>query len=180
MGIAEHISARCPYSKAIWDGLPQKLFLLVVPCDSPFEMILSILNQLDPNHRELQTLIFLSYLWHIWRERNARVFQNKSSPPQDILHAILNKIRSRITFLWLSLLERENSCWGCLQRHHIRRFIREIMRQIIVVFLYHICILFWLGYFGGIRKHLKWALCNLIGTYIHVYSVIAFDSSRCV
>lgn len=111
-------------------------------------MIISIVNQLDPNCRDFQTLrrlVFSVYLWHIWREWNVRIFQNKSSPPQDILHTILNKFQSKITFLGLSLPERESSCLHLLQRHQIRRFVRKLMCQIIDVFLYHLCTLFWLG-----------------------------------
>lgn len=69
--------SQCPFSKNIWASLIQKLFLPVVPCDSPFDMLLSIIHGLDPQSKDLQCLgklILPTYAWHVWKERNSTIF----------------------------------------------------------------------------------------------------------
>ena len=76
-----------------------KCYLPIVSCDYPSEMDLSILDRLDPYDGDLQflgKLIFTAFVWHIWRERNSRIFKNKASHPSDTLNVILKKVRSRL------------------------------------------------------------------------------------
>ena len=48
-------------------------------------------------HRKALGSLALLVTWEIWNERNARVFQNKFSPPFIILDKIKKEIRLQIT-----------------------------------------------------------------------------------
>lgn len=96
------------YSQTVWTPLLATLNLNYISCDSPIELLDSILLCVSHQHQGLQTvakLIFCAYVWHIWAERNRRIFKNQYNPASSVLHCIIQTLQSRLLYLGVSLPE---------------------------------------------------------------------------
>ena len=73
---------------SLWPACGQ-LALLTLPTHEPSDQrIRNVLHQTRPNLRaKLKTMIFL-VTWHIWTERNNRIFRNSPRQISDTLAAI--------------------------------------------------------------------------------------------
>ena len=75
----DHLFFHCPYSAYIWQLCKLKLGLLI-PMENLHEEALSVILHFRQKSitSSLAKLVFSAAIWHIWRERNSRVFQHTS------------------------------------------------------------------------------------------------------
>ena len=92
---------RCPYSQEVWKALLAKLNLEPIRCTNLLELLASITPPLDRQANGLQTLGKL--VWHIWAERNGRIFRSKEHSSKVVLQQITHTVCSRILYLDIAL-----------------------------------------------------------------------------
>lgn len=105
----------CPFSKLVWTTLLTKLNLSPFICENPLEMMQSVSFRLDQGNNDIQTLgklVVNAFVWHIWAERNGRIFQLKVNTTALVIQKILQDVCSRILYLGLQLLEALASHWN--------------------------------------------------------------------
>ena len=76
--IGSQLMLHCSYSQTMWSLHLAKLNLTSIVCNSLLELMESILLQVDQHHKDIQTvrkLIYCAFIWHIWNERNKRIFR---------------------------------------------------------------------------------------------------------
>eukprot|EP00268_Persea_americana_P005853 TRINITY_DN12021_c0_g3_i3.p1 TRINITY_DN12021_c0_g3~~TRINITY_DN12021_c0_g3_i3.p1 ORF type:complete len:262 (+),score=23.24 TRINITY_DN12021_c0_g3_i3:897-1682(+) len=104
-----------PYSQTVWSALLATLNLDYISCASPVELLNSVLMRVDQHHQGLQTvakLIFGAYVWHIWAERNRRIFKDQLCRASFVVHSIMQTLQSRLLYLGTSLLESVSCHWS--------------------------------------------------------------------
>jgi hypothetical protein len=87
---SDHIFASCPKARRIWrclhttvsEGLQQQPWCIGLDLDLPAKVRLDVM---------------LISLWHIWKARNAMIFNNEDVSPNVVLHGIINDL----------------DCWAC-------------------------------------------------------------------
>jgi hypothetical protein len=90
---ARHILFECRFSKRIWNAAaswltcPDLTLCLDTVRPKVFEYWQAMANTSTSSPKGLRTAIML-ISWEIWKERNERVFNNKSSLPSVIMHKI--------------------------------------------------------------------------------------------
>lgn len=103
---AIHLMTQCPYSQEVWKSLLAKLNLEPISCATQFELLDSIILPLDQRERGLQTLgklLFNAFIWHIWAERNGRIFNGKTHSSKAVVQKVIQTVRSRFLYLGLTL-----------------------------------------------------------------------------
>uniref|UniRef100_A0ACD6AK74 Uncharacterized protein n=1 Tax=Avena sativa TaxID=4498 RepID=A0ACD6AK74_AVESA len=90
---AQHILFECRFSKRIWSAAATWLscpdLLLSIGSDRPkvIDYWQAIATSPASSPKGLRTAIML-ITWEIWKERNERVFNNKSSLPTEVMRRI--------------------------------------------------------------------------------------------
>ena len=110
----EHLFLQCLYSLDVWSVLFQKLCLTPQPCNSPIEMIESILSRVNQNDKAMITLgklIFPAVDWNVWQERNSCIFRGKNMDWRYVAYRTQAQIWSRILFLGLHLRDHVSCHW---------------------------------------------------------------------
>lgn len=57
-------------------------------------------------------LLFTSFIWHIWSERNAQVFWNASKKPEHVLRDIFSMVYTRCMFLGIHVPSNIERRWN--------------------------------------------------------------------
>ena len=90
---ADHILANCSFAREVWWGV-----LSSCHCQCSFPSNFSLqdwwahLRQLQPlEHRKGLDSLFMLTAWHLWKERNARLFQHSSRSCLELQGAILQE-----------------------------------------------------------------------------------------
>lgn len=112
---ATHVMVHCPYSQEVWKSLLATLNLEPINCTNSFELLDSIILPLENQEKGLQTLgklIFNAFIWHIWAERNGRIFRSKDTPSKAVVQKITQIICSRINYLGIALPQAVASHWN--------------------------------------------------------------------
>ncbi|KAI8544922.1 hypothetical protein RHMOL_Rhmol07G0003000 [Rhododendron molle] len=93
----EHLFFGCPFSTSVWH-----YFLVKNSIHRPCFPLLNAIQWIDV-HRggaTLQTLLALvscaAVVYHLWRERNRRIFQGMSSTPDQIISVVASVIRGYV------------------------------------------------------------------------------------
>lgn len=60
----------------------------------------------------LTKLLFTFFIWHIWRERNARIFKKYRRRSEYIIKDIISKVHSRCLFLGVHVPSHIESRWN--------------------------------------------------------------------
>lgn len=101
-----HLMIHCPYSSEVWTSLLSKVNLNPMDCTSPIELLDSIILPFENQEKGVQTLgklLFNAFIWHIWAERNGRIFRSTSKTSGAVLQQILHTVCSRIVYLGITL-----------------------------------------------------------------------------
>lgn len=110
-----HVMAQCPYSQEVWKSILATLNLEPVNCANSIELLDSILLPLDSHEKGLHTLgklLFSAFVWHIWAERNGRIFRCKANQSMVVVQKIIQIVYSRITYLGIVLPPAIGSHWN--------------------------------------------------------------------
>lgn len=92
-----HLIFECQFSASIWTH-----FAATVWPNPPLDIraaeawICMSRNSSTPQKRCIIKLIFQSYIYLIWRERNKRIFAGSSSSAEQIRYAVDRQIRNRL------------------------------------------------------------------------------------
>ncbi|GAV70349.1 hypothetical protein CFOL_v3_13847, partial [Cephalotus follicularis] len=85
----DHLFFGCPYSKQIWAQILGK-FNIIRPILPWAEEIQWMVDHTKGNKfpQALRKLVFGATVYHIWMERNRRIFKNCFLPLQSIIHKV--------------------------------------------------------------------------------------------
>ena len=84
-------------------------------CDSAIDLVESITLWHNPNHKGLLImgkLLFSAFVWHIWSERNWRIFRSQPKSAMTVVHLIRTTIQTRILYLAIILPDDISSHWN--------------------------------------------------------------------
>jgi len=101
-----HLMLHCPYAQAIWGVLLSKLNLFPISCSIAQELLDSMVSRSDQNRNDsliLAKLLFNAYVWHVWAERNARIFRKVTLPYVSVVQRIIQMVTTKILYLELIL-----------------------------------------------------------------------------
>ncbi|GKB60710.1 RNA-directed DNA polymerase, eukaryota, reverse transcriptase zinc-binding domain protein, partial [Tanacetum coccineum] len=96
----DHLFFDCPYSKKVWDKIKAKGKM-----GSGTNSLCHIVNHMAANpHRNkiwqvVNNLIISSTVYHIWLERNRRIFQNQKRTEDDLLESTVGNITDMLKCL---------------------------------------------------------------------------------
>ncbi|KAJ6327875.1 hypothetical protein OIU78_014689, partial [Salix suchowensis] len=93
-----HLFFACKFSSSIWQDVSARAQLVWIPAPWPqtwAAMVQRFCNKNNPRHK-LVGLVLASTVYHLWRERNHRIFNNKFSNVQQTKDAIIQSIRERL------------------------------------------------------------------------------------
>lgn len=92
-----HLFFYCCISRIIWAEGLRKNLLSRSPGDWHFELAWVVQNCTGKGFKStLYKLSLAATLYHIWLERNARIFRQQASTVGDLLTAIVAGVRSRV------------------------------------------------------------------------------------
>lgn len=92
-----HLFFDCSYAKSIWSDLLGRNLVLRWPNSWDYELVWVVKHCKVKGFRSaIYKLSLAAAIYHIWLERNARVFTQKCSSPDLVVKAIVAKIRDRI------------------------------------------------------------------------------------
>lgn len=101
---AQHLFISCSYSRFILE----KILIIEMGLTVDFEMVWSsllveMMSIRDDVQQQIVLLFIQNFVYHIWRERNARAHGNGVHSPMQLLEGILVDLRSRMkSSLWFS------------------------------------------------------------------------------
>lgn len=95
----EHLFHSCSFAAGIWLGLLLKMGIYINTCQSWNEEIIWCVQAFAGQTiiARVKKLIFNSFIYHLWRERNSRVFASKFSFADQVGFAILEDVRVRVS-----------------------------------------------------------------------------------
>ena len=73
------------------------------------------MSRIDQNSEDsiiLGKLIFNAYVWHVWAERNARIFRHKATSSGSIVRRIIQVVTTRILYLGIRLPDAIHCHWN--------------------------------------------------------------------
>lgn len=123
---ASHLMLHCPYSQEIWSHVLYKLNLIPIACSDAYELLQSVTSRLDQQSEGALTLgklLFNAFVWHIWAERNCRIFRATSNSSIAITQKIIQVATTRILYLVFSLPQNIQCHWNVppnVQKHYAR------------------------------------------------------------
>ncbi|CAN1825275.1 hypothetical protein LINPERHAP1_LOCUS31108 [Linum perenne] len=85
----DHLFLRCDYFSSVWTLLSSRLSLHgpLPSSDSAFILGWKGMNSAQSSLRVMNILLHAAF-WHIWKERNSRIFKESSKPPLMIFRLI--------------------------------------------------------------------------------------------
>lgn len=94
---ALHLYAQCSYSRTVWSLVFQKFDVQLNPPAATEPSLedwwFHSVQQLPPRMRRKLNCLIICTWWQLWKERNARIFKHKASPPTAILCLINEELR---------------------------------------------------------------------------------------
>lgn len=93
-----HLFFACNYSSPIWQDISVRDQMVWNPAPWPQTWAATVqrfCNKRNPRHK-LVGLALASTVYHLWRERNYRIFNNRFSNAQQTKDAIIHSIRERL------------------------------------------------------------------------------------
>ena len=82
--------------------------------------------RIDRHHKGLQTvakLLFCSYVWHIWIERNRRIIKAKFTSASNVANSIIQTIQSIALFIGISFPNNISCHWNIHPASYIHTYI---------------------------------------------------------
>ena len=76
--------------------------LVLISCSNAQELLDSLVSRLDQHRNDvliLAKLLFNAYVWHVWAERNARIFKNVTLPYGSVVQRIIQVVTTKILYL---------------------------------------------------------------------------------
>jgi len=95
---ASHLLLHCPFARQVWDKMVEWTQNLVAQPNPGLQVMdwwEKELVQLPKKTRQIKAALLIYTAWNIWKERNQRVFQQKSGSPAEMVHAIKEEINER-------------------------------------------------------------------------------------
>ena len=80
--------------------------MATIPCNDAQELLLSVLSLLDQQSDgtiTLDKLLFNDFVWHVWAERNARIFWLTAKSSSSIVQHIIDVVTTNVLYLGLTL-----------------------------------------------------------------------------
>lgn len=98
----EHLFIHCSFSSHIWERIAVKFGVGHPRKPTIVEQMKEFLAACDHSkegNSTLASLCFPAFIWHVWRERNNRIFNFCNKPWEAILNEVLNEVRAKAIFL---------------------------------------------------------------------------------
>ena len=96
----DHLFFECPYPNQVWNGLKPKLNLSMIP--DKWTDIIRVIQQATRGKTVwsiIRRLVLAGTVYHIWQERNYRIFKNKRRTYDMVVKTISDDVRSRLLSL---------------------------------------------------------------------------------
>ena len=113
----DHLFLACDFTREIWRCCCLALHLSFDPNDITFEMVVMRLPQLMGTSRGgmFARLAFLTWIFSIWEERNARIFDHQSRQ----LNQVVATIACRVRDIWRAQSYRHDTFMEMLQSWYV-------------------------------------------------------------
>lgn len=83
---SNHLFLQCDYSMRIWRGIARKFGTILNSSSTIVDFDYCDISR--PRNLVLAKLCFLAFVWHVWKARDARIFEGKRKPCGAVLRAI--------------------------------------------------------------------------------------------